>query len=299
MNRSSDGGAATAQDSTAEATGALVNGTGSFSGADLNRSLRGESLKESQVLTGETKRPGISVLSERIKSRLNTPAHQQRLAEEAQRQQEREREALRRRATLMGIPIEADLRSIVDDNDAPVSAPMRTVRNILNLQAARGCGLLLVLGGPTGVGKTAAACHALARHNAGGRFVRAHTIGSTPRTGFSEVNAVWDQWESTPFLLIDDAGTEQTHFNLIAELLRNRFDEGRITVVSTNLDRGAFEARYLFDEYGRLADRFINAQGRSIGDAIGEGGIDWYAGFDGASLRSVEAQERFLKGVKR
>ena len=97
-------------------------------------------------------------------------------------------------------------------------------------------------------------------------------------------------------LVIDDAGTESQRPELIRDLVLTRFDAGLVTIGSTNLSRIEVAERYLSDEHGRLADRLINAQGRGVGDAVGDDGQPWYVEITGASLRSVEARARLCGG---
>jgi DNA replication protein DnaC len=241
----------------------------------------------------------ILAIAERSLVLVADPLHQERIAEEDRRKAERVRDAIRRRANEMVVPRDEDLRTIIEDDEAYATPALRAVRSALTWRGDRRCGLLLVLGGPTGVGKTAAACHALVRHDAGGVCVRADQICATPRTGYSAVEEQWEKWLKISMLVIDDAGTENSRSDLLRSLLRARYDAGLVTFVSTNLPRKRFAEVYLVDEHDRLADRLINAQRRGVGDKIGEGGLDWYVELSGESLRYIEARERLLKGSSR
>lgn len=227
------------------------------------------------------------------------PQHQEQIAEEYRRTAVRTRHAIRRQANDTDVPRDESLRSIIEDDDAYVTPALNAIRSALKWRGKRYCGLILVLGGPTGVGKTAAACHALVRHESGGVFVRADQICATPRTGHSSAEERWERWLKCSMLVIDDAGTENARSDLLRSLLRARYDAGLVTLVTTNLPRRRFAEVYLVDDHDRLADRLINAQGRGVGDAVGQGGLDWYVALDGESLRSAEAQERLRKGQSR
>lgn len=241
----------------------------------------------------------ILAIAERSRVLVADPLHQERIVEEERRKAERVRDAIHSRANEMEVPRDEDLRSIIEDDDAYVTPALGAVRSALEWRGERHCGLLLVLGGPTGVGKTAAACHALVRHDAGGLCVRADQICATPRTGYSAVEEQWKKWLKISMLVIDDAGTEGSRSDLLQSLLRSRYDAGLVTLVSTNLPRRKFAEVYLVDEHDRLADRLINAQRRGVGDKTGEGGLDWYVELRGESLRDIEARERLPKGSSR
>ena len=91
--------------------------------------------------------------------------------------------------------------------------------------------------------------------------------------------------------------------DLLAALLWQRYDAGRATLVSTNLSREAFAARYLAGEIGaRVADRLIHAQGRAITGPdgrrqIGPGGLGWFTAVPAGSLRRVEARVALRGGA--
>ncbi|MFO0556213.1 MAG: hypothetical protein U0271_47995 [Polyangiaceae bacterium] len=235
---------------------------------------------------------------ERLRTLVETHEHRQRLTVEANRKSERIRESIRRKADMMEIPRDEDLRAVIEHPDAPRTAAMCAVREALEWRGKRHRGMLVVLGGPTGVGKTAAACHALARYERGGLYTCAQVICANPRTGYSSVEDLWSKLANVAMLVIDDAGTESHRPELIRNLLLSRFDAGLVTIVSSNLSRAEFAERYLTDDHGRLADRLINAQGRGVDDAVGDDGQPWYIDIAGASLRSVEARARLCSGAR-
>lgn len=217
----------------------------------------------------------------------------------------RRRRGLRVTAASLGVPEDEDLREVVLDDDAPETSALAAVRAALAWRGDSRRGLVLVLGGERGVGKSAAMAHALVRYDGSALWVPAADVGATPRNGFSENAHAWERWLGVQLLALDDLGTEQADPELLAGLLWQRYDRGRATIVSTNLTRGAVAARYLAGDIGRrLADRLINAQGRAVTGPdgkrrIGTGGTPWYVALAGASLRSVEAREALQKAVLR
>lgn len=125
-------------------------------------------------------------------------------------------------------------------------------------------GVMLVLSGGPGVGKTIAASWALWRK--AGMFVRAGSL--VDRSPDRE--AVMRAALSVPLLVVDDLGTEYLDKNRwavgeIETLLVRRFDEKRPTVITCNLPPEELGARY----GGRVADRIGAGQfslipGRSL-----------------------------------
>lgn len=138
----------------------------------------------------------------------------------------------------------------------------------------------LVLGGRPGTGKTVAASHAVevphvirstgrcvhgnesfsyedARPTTG-RFIRAADLAAAPLYGNDDF---WRPLGRVYRLAIDDLGTEQLDargFALarLADLLCQRYECERKTILTTNLDRDEFSNRYLNSDGGRLLDRF-------------------------------------------
>lgn len=147
-----------------------------------------------------------------------------------------------------------------------LTEPVAAVRAFMADQARS----LLVLAGPTGCGKTVAACLALdlglvlevqgpfVRPTNAGEFLKAidllriDTFDSEP----------WENLGKEPVLVIDDLGTEPLDekgwgLSKIAALLDDRYDGCRKTVITTNLTGDQFKARYR--DGGRLADRLREA----------------------------------------
>lgn len=239
----------------------------------------------------------------RIRVAAASPAREEELARRNRELERRHRARLRITAAQLGVPEDDDLREVVLDDGVPETASMRAVRAALAWRGDARRGLVLVVAGERGAGKTAAIAHAVVRVEQSALFVGAPTVGATPRNGFSENAHAWDRWLSVAVLALDDAGTEQGDPEQIAALLCERYDHGRATLVSTNLSRKDFVARYLSGEIGkRLADRLINAQGRAVtaGErrVIGPGGTPWFVFVAGTSLRSTEARVALRAGAE-
>lgn len=232
----------------------------------------------------------------RVQLAAATPEREAELARREAESRRRRRGSLRVAANSLGIPEDEDLREVVLDDDAPVTEALAVVRRALAWRGDRARGLILVLGGEPGTGKTAAIAHALARVEQTALFVSAAEIGATPRNGYSDNAHAWRRWESVAVLAVDDVGLEQGDPSQFATLLTMRHDAGRATLVSTNLGRKDFVARYITGEVGpRLIDRLVNKRGRATRDAqgrvvIGPGGQAWYVATRGASLRSAAAR---------
>lgn len=114
----------------------------------------------------------------------------------------------------------------------------------------RGSESIVVLTGPTGVGKTIAACYALGK--LGGRYTRGYTIGSErltreDRTAFASVSC----------LVVDQLGRTQDRNSYAAqtieELVDLRHGERLLTVFVGNFFRVDFEAAFGEVVLSRLA----------------------------------------------
>ena len=215
----------------------------------------------------------------------------------------RRRTALRTTANLLGVPEDEDLRTVALDDAAPETPAIVAVRKALAWRGAARRGLVCVVGGERGTGKSAALAHAVIRCESSALFVAATTVGATPRNGYSENTHAWERWLSVSVLALDDVGTEGGDPEAMAALLWQRYDAGRATLVSTNLHREAFADRYLAGEIGRrVADRLINAQGRAITGPDGRrqpgpGGLGWFVAVPAGSLRRVEARVALRGGA--
>jgi hypothetical protein len=241
--------------------------------------------------------------AERLQAHVATPARTAELERRARILDAQRRIALQRQAMTLGVPEDEDLRAVVLDDAAPVTPAMAAVRRALAWRGDARRGLVLVLAGDLGVGKSAAMAHALVRYEGSALWVDACDVGATPRNGFSENAHLWERWLGVQLLAVDDVGTEGGDASSMVTLLTTRYNRGRATIVTSNLARKAFVARYLNGAEGsRLVDRLIKAQGRVVEvdgkRQMGPTGTPWYVGIEGVSLRSVEARAA-LKGEGR
>lgn len=239
--------------------------------------------------------------AERLQAHVATPARTAELARRHRVLSMQRRVALQRQAMAMGVPEDEDMRAVVLDDDAPVTPAMVAVRRALAWRGDARRGLVLVLAGDLGVGKSAAMAHALVRYDSSALWVDAGDVGATPRNGFSDNTHLWERWLGVQLLAVDDVGTEGGDASSMVALLATRYNRGRATIVTSNLARKAFVARYLAGAEGsRLIDRLIKAQGRVIEvdgrRQMGPTGTSWYVAIEGVSLRSVEARAA-LRGV--
>lgn len=224
-------------------------------------------------------------------------ASRERLAAE-----EREREERQRAAALLNalddrhIPGEVSIREIALTDRPHKTDALRAFREALRWRMQRsrpgvGCaGLVRVVAGPPGTGKSCGLAWVVARHPESALYATAAQIGATPRNGWSANEEAWQGWLSVDLLGIDEAGCEKGDPGPIAFLLAERFNAGRATFVTCNLSRKDFHARYP-DE--RLADRMLNGQG----DAGAATGLPWFVNVAGKSLRNP-AERAALTGTE-
>jgi hypothetical protein len=124
---------------------------------------------------------------------------------------------------------------------------------------------------------------AVARHELRARFVHAADVLATPRNGYSTSEERWALWERVDLLAIDEVGLEAGDPALLVALLVRRYNDGRATLLGTNLSQAAFEARFPLE---RLRDRLDNEQNLAGAD----GGLKWFVPLKGTSLRSPAAR---------
>jgi hypothetical protein len=133
---------------------------------------------------------------------------------------------------------------------------------------------MLVLAGTAGQGKSFALAWAV--YVRGGQFVNLHELATA--SSFDDV--FWDRLEAAPVLAVDELGGEKMHDafeSRLYGLLNARYQRNRKTVIATNLDAGAFRARYLANGLERLADRlrtsaqWVNLSGPSMRRPWAEG----------------------------
>lgn len=202
-------------------------------------------------------------------------------------------------ADRMGIPDDDEIREVAFMDAPPPIASWRAVDEAMRWARSRRGGMVRVVIGTKGTGKTAAACHALLRAGKPGTFVTAHAVSLIPPTGWSDNNRQWALWSSIPLLVIDDLGVESQEVPF-AELMLARYCAGLWTIVTSNLTRLQIEARYLSGGVGeRLLDRLLNTQGRVTGEGeaarYGADGLPWCTAVTSkVSLRNREARARVM-----
>lgn len=158
---------------------------------------------------------------------------------------------------------------------------------------------LLVLAGTVGCGKSVAAGWLLA-HNVRVETVRVDgapvDLTSTRSGRWISAAALveasdfdrefWTPFRKAALLVVDEAGAERLDGKgrataNFAELLRRRYDDGKRTVVTTNLAPSEWSATYANADGGRLRDRLAEAEaefGRSpivglTGPSLRRGGL--------------------------
>jgi hypothetical protein len=139
-------------------------------------------------------------------------------------------------------------------------------RPIGRSQAAVRCAYVVWMGEP-GVGKTSLAVAALRAWTRDARraamFGRAHHLGTAriqQRAGAGEAPVV-ARAIAAPLLLIDDLGAEsQTQNSAIADVVRERFDEGKPLWITTGLTAQEVAARYDGGAVRRIFERAMVIQ---------------------------------------
>jgi hypothetical protein len=150
-----------------------------------------------------------------------------------------------------GIP-EADARALVAGGEQVSTIAIAAIRAWWGHKSER----VIVLSGPTGVGKSYAAARALLRARVCtgyapprwlvashlGRAVASHRPGPVERRDMADARA-------SSLLVLDEMGDEDpgyqgaTHAK-VRQVLTDRISGGMRTIVTTNLDRAAFDALY-------------------------------------------------------
>jgi len=177
------------------------------------------------------------------------------LAAEAARWRAEREGAYRERARALGLPAHGPtLAAAISDAPRETQA-LAAVRAALVWRARRPLGQVIVLAGPPGTGKSTAAAWAVLRRGPGGVWESASVVGSSGRTSHSESVATWRRWERAHTMVVDDLGTETGDPAMVCDLLSRRYDAAGLTIVTTNLPRAEFRARYLDADGGRLLSR--------------------------------------------
>lgn len=190
-----------------------------------------------------------------------------------------QRELLERCGT-RGVPAHPLIRALVCDPDLPRTPALVALEEALAWRSAQTTRygappLVVVLAGPPGVGKTTALARLVARWPRTATMALAREIAEAPGS--------WDERASARhtlgrvhLLALDEVGAEDgpSAAPRLAALIRERYDRALITVASTNLDAGAFVARYLDD---RLVSRLAREQ-----EGAGQG---WWCALPDGDLR--------------
>lgn len=174
-------------------------------------------------------------------------------ARERAQRADRVREAMR----LRNIPNHRDTRLAVY---APQLARTTVAADLLaalswryerRLRGGEMPGLLVVLAGPNGCGKTVAACWTVARWPRSALYVSATEFGHTPDSDYSAYVEVRQRWLEVDLLVVNDLGAEKSRATQerieqrFGPLLLERYELGRATVVTTNLEAADFCEVYL------------------------------------------------------
>lgn len=127
---------------------------------------------------------------------------------------------------------------------------------------------LQVLSGGTGSGKTTAACWWISECEAGeALFVRGVKLARWERYNMDRM----DELLLPKKLVIDDLGREFADVNgnllaILEEVIIDRFEEGRATLITTNLNKAEFIERYK----ERIASRLCSERGRFYGTGVSD-----------------------------
>lgn len=198
-------------------------------------------------------------LSERIQAvvtrcieRQNDPAFQENVrkleAENADAAEVLARVERKHRLQASGVPY-----ALWDSVGSPESTPaIDAVRTFL---AGPADCVFLALAGPAGRGKTYAAAWAIAERC--GRYATTHNLVAA-----GTFDPVWRELAAAEVLALDEVGAEYRNDAFAASLyslLNDRHANGRRTILATNMDAGAFMARYCPDAKDPLRDRFRTA----------------------------------------
>lgn len=220
-------------------------------------------------------------------------AYFEREAQEKAKREAREQEHQRRErasdliatADERGVPAEEGLRRIALAEDPTPTDALRACCEALRWReppsrksGAGMKGMVRLVAGPPGTGKSCAIAWCAVHHHTSSAFVSAATVAAVPRNGWSENEKRWDNWLSVDLLGLDEIGAERGDPGILVYLLTERYNAGLATLIAGNIKRADFGARYK-DE--RLADRLVNGQGH--GGA--ESGLPWFVGVQGASMR--------------
>ncbi len=219
------------------------------------------------------------------------PAHEARVQAEHRARVARERRALVALADARDLPADDLLRAVALDPDPQETDALRLAREVDVWRGRRRLGVLRVVAGQPGVGKSAALAWCCLwdrpREAREREALWLHASAITARTGWSESAAAWERWQRVPMLAIDDLGVETCAPEVVQGLLLARWDAGLVTIASTNLSWHEWKGRYLGGSAGdRLRDRLRSAQAHDGAPT----GLGAFVGAKGQSLRGPGAR---------
>ena len=192
------------------------------------------------------------------------------------------------------IPTKPETRDVVRQDTIPLTVCLATLLRALAWRQARrrptgeAPGLLVVLAGTNGAGKTVAGCWIVARWSKSSMWLSARELAETPDSDWNTYVEERAKWFGVDLLMVDDLGAERSKAaeariaHRFSSLVLARYEAGLATIVATNVSQGLFCGRYLAtDEPRTLADgRRVHGnerlRSRLSGEQRGQGCEYWY-----------------------
>ena len=212
-------------------------------------------------------------------------------------------------AKTRGTPREANVRRAVLLARTPRTAPLDKILRALEWRAAQRLptgelpGLVLILAGGNGSGKTVGASWLVARAEGTSLFLTADELGEFPDNDWSTYVEMRERWKTAGVLVIDDVGAEKSEkaarrvIERTGPLLLDRFNNGRASIVTTNRPAPEFCEVYLSTEESAV-DRGVKVPGNArltsrLADAqLAMGCPYWYELRGAPSYRGPEGAAR-------
>ena len=191
----------------------------------------------------------------RFRTAINSPKHQKRLLEGQKKADKEKQRTLLDRATSRGVPLGEPIRRVVISTN-PVATPALLALRKALMGRTSGVPLIVLLAGSVGVGKTSALARVVALHALSAAYVRASDYCSA--AGNWRRESIEQLAKSVDLLAIDELGAEGSP-RAIVELLVQRFDEGKATILAGNLDSDVVGERY----YDRAIDSRVTREQRT------------------------------------
>lgn len=196
-----------------------------------------------------------------------------------------EREHVALACRTRGVPADANVRRAVLADHTALTKPLQTIlaaltwRSEHRLPTGERPGLVVVLAGGNGSGKTVGCSWVVARSETSALLLTANDLGQYPDTDWGAYVEVRERWASVGLLVIDDVGAERSEkaakrvVERCGPLLLGRYDAGLATFLTTNRPAEEFTDGYLSTEEtviggprgelhgsARLASRLEDAQ---------------------------------------